>query len=190
MATIAKIVLLGDGAVGKTSLRQTFMGKHFTDKYQETIGADFSMKTVDVSVDEKQYSMKFQIWDLAGQQKFQTVRSVYYNGVRGVLVVFDLTRPETLENCKNWLADLRDHFVTSTPPPVVLLGNKVDLRKNFPTALSSKEGQALAQFLPADYCNNMFDIPYYETSAKTGEMVEKAFLGLGEHIIKIRNQVK
>ena len=87
-----KIILAGDGAVGKTSLREQYLGRGFTGQYLQTIGADFALKTDTVAGE----NVKYQIWDLAGQPRFKTVRSVYYIGAVGALLVFDITS----RNCK------------------------------------------------------------------------------------------
>ena len=75
-----KVLLCGDGMVGKTALRQRFMDRKFTGDYIRTIGADFAIKNLQLQVDEKDYSFKYIIWDLAGQPAFKSVRSLYYRG--------------------------------------------------------------------------------------------------------------
>jgi small GTP-binding protein len=181
---------MGDGAVGKTSLRNTYMGEQFTGQYLMTIGADFSIKEAPVFVDGIKYDLKFQIWDLAGQQRFQEVRSVYYSGSVGALLVYDITRPDTYENTIKWLIELGKHAGKKIPPPVVLLGNKMDLREDMPSSMSAKDGLTLAKILPKYYCEDKFDVPYFETSAKTGENVERAFLKLGKQIISLKQKFK
>ena len=99
---LIKIALIGDGAVGKTALRERFMGKEFTGDYVMTIGADFCIKTIDVSGK----TFKFQIWDLAGQPRFDAVRDLYYSGCLGALVIFDLTRPDSYVHLTNWVQEL------------------------------------------------------------------------------------
>jgi GTPase SAR1 family protein len=101
-----KICLLGDGGVGKTSLRERFLGKGFQSGYILTIGADFAVQ--DLNIDGQQY--KFQIWDLAGQQRFSAVRALYYKGSHGAILVFDNTRPESLYN----LGGILDQFIQSS----------------------------------------------------------------------------
>ncbi|NVM54526.1 MAG: hypothetical protein HWN66_12550 [Candidatus Helarchaeota archaeon] len=83
-----KLVLIGEGAVGKTSIRQKYMGKGFTGEYLKTIGADFASKTVELK-ETNGDSIKsiFQIWDLAGQQEFKEVRASFYGGTQGILLV-------------------------------------------------------------------------------------------------------
>jgi len=99
---VLKVVLIGDGAVGKTSIRNRFMGYGFETSHLMTLGADFSLKEVNRG-DE---IWKFQIWDLAGQEMFQQVRARFYQGAMGALLVFDITRKQTFLNITNWLNEL------------------------------------------------------------------------------------
>ena len=104
---LMKVCLLGDGAVGKTALRERYLGKEFTSSYLMTIGADFAVQKTLV----KDKEVKFQIWDLAGQERFNSVRSLYYSGSHGALFVFDVTRPESYQNIINgWLPELKKHI--------------------------------------------------------------------------------
>lgn len=177
---------MGDGAVGKTSLRNSFMGARFTGDYLMTVGADFSLKQCPVKVRGQNYDIKFQIWDLAGQQRFESVRSAYYNGTIGALLVYDITRQDSFENTVKWLMELgKNANIKGSPPPVILLGNKLDLREKVATSVSKEQGQLLAETLPEYYCNKQFDIPFFETSAVNGHNVDLAFQTLGERIIEL-----
>ena len=102
MSFLMKIVLAGDGAVGKTALRERYLGKGFSSNYMMTIGADFALK--EATIREK--SIKFQIWDLAGQPRFNSVRELYYRGSHGAMLVFDLTRRESFTNLYLWIDEL------------------------------------------------------------------------------------
>ncbi|MHA2203636.1 MAG: Rab family GTPase, partial [Candidatus Hodarchaeales archaeon] len=124
-----KICLLGDGGVGKTSLRERFLGKGFQSGYILTIGADFAVQNLEI--DGTQY--KFQIWDLAGQQRFEAVRALYYKGSHGAILVFDRTRPESLFNLENWKRELFTNVGRQIP--YIILGNKSDL----PNAIIQEE---------------------------------------------------
>ena len=97
-----KIVIIGDGGVGKTSIRSKFLGKGLKTSYIETIGADFSTKTVLVETKKNSIPITFQIWDLAGQPKFEKIRQLFYEGSQGIIFVFDLSRLDSLENIKLW----------------------------------------------------------------------------------------
>lgn len=170
-----KIVLAGDGAVGKTALRERYLGHGFKSQYLMTIGADFALKTVDI---EKQ-QVKFQIWDLAGQQRFQAVRSVYYAGSLGALLVFDITRRDSFENIEMWLDEIWKHNGKGHIP-VVILGNKYDLRDQTPGCVEEKEALDLAKNLSKKTKEKGFEVKFLNTSAKTGLNVADAFQTLGE----------
>ncbi len=162
---IFKIVLLGDGAVGKTALRTRYLGEGFKKSYSMTIGADFAVKRVNLDGTE----IVAQIWDLAGQIRFQSVREVYYQGATGALLVFDITRTETFENIPNWITELLENNKNRVVP-MVLIGNKSDLRDE--NSITKEAGEEYAKSL-SSWSN--FEIPYVETSAKEGSNVEEAF---------------
>lgn len=174
-----KITLLGDGEVGKTSLCNRYMRKGFVEDYTMTVGADVSFKNLQVG--EKQ--IKLQIWDIAGQPCFEAVRKSYFGGAVGALFVYDVTRPETLENARNWIEELWQHNEKGKVP-VMLLGNKIDLRDSFPSAVTSEQGQALADELSDPTMEIKLEIDHLETSAKTGKNVDEAFHVLAEEIVK------
>ncbi|MHA2334168.1 MAG: GTP-binding protein [Candidatus Hodarchaeales archaeon] len=175
---IVKIALIGDGAVGKTTLREKFIGKNYDSSYMMTIGADFATHVVNINGNE----VKFQIWDLAGQPRFSVVRSAYYQGVMGCLVVYDVTRIDSFNNIPKWI---KEAFNSSGhgQVPLVLLGNKIDLRGDSPGALSQKHGRVLAREINKFLSKKEFKCTYYETSAKTGENVQDAFKELGRIIL-------
>ncbi|MHA2366531.1 MAG: Rab family GTPase [Candidatus Hodarchaeales archaeon] len=108
MTMVVKLLILGDGAVGKTAIRQRYLGQGFRENYTQTIGADFAPKYIEMPKSElNPYGMvKTQIWDLVGQPSFEEVRSKYYLGSHGALLVFDITRNDTYENIINWQGEL------------------------------------------------------------------------------------
>jgi small GTP-binding protein len=171
---IFKISLLGEGAVGKTSLRRIYLGESFKEGYMMTIGADFAVKKM--ALNQVEYTL--QIWDLAGQQRFSAVREVYYRGTAGALLIFDISRPETYEVLPNWLHELvrnnKNRIV-----PIVLIGNKADLRESTPYSVPMEYAQEYADQL-SEWSG--FYVPYLETSAKTGLNVDKVFSILAENI--------
>ncbi|MFQ5979601.1 MAG: GTP-binding protein [Candidatus Heimdallarchaeota archaeon] len=176
-ATVYKITLLGGGAVGKTALRDSFMGKPFSADYHMTIGADIAFKST--TIDQRE--IQFQIWDLAGQPRFELVQPAYYRGSLGSLILFDLARPDTLDQVLDWVGRLWK-FSGKGKVPIILLGNKVDLRKSVATALQPDKGKAIAADLSKKSQTAGFEVPYLETSAKTGKNVEEAFVLLANAI--------
>ncbi|MFX1536628.1 MAG: Rab family GTPase [Promethearchaeota archaeon] len=179
---IYKTVLLGNGGVGKTSLRKRFIGEKFIGDYKITIGADFAIRQVTLEPTKKE--VIFQIWDLAGQARFETIRRVYYQGAHGALMVFDVTQMESFENTPQWINECWKHSGHKRIP-LILLGNKIDLRGTVPDPayVSTKQGERLAQELGKIL---KFPVWYFETSALTGENVSDAFQALGQLIEKYR----
>ncbi|MHA2295479.1 MAG: GTP-binding protein [Candidatus Hodarchaeales archaeon] len=172
---LMKIVLAGDGAVGKTALRERYLGKGFQAKYLMTIGADFALK--ESKIDGR--DLKFQIWDLAGQQRFSAVRSVYYLGCLGALLLFDVTRPDTFENIQSWVDEIWKNNGKGSIP-IVLLGNKVDLRDQFPNHVTDEQAMTYAERLSEKTRSEGFEVNYLPTSAKTGLNVPDSFDALGK----------
>jgi small GTP-binding protein len=171
-----KVLILGDGAVGKTSLRHRYMGRGFKSTYMMTIGADFVIKELTY---EDGTTVALQIWDIAGQDTFMQLRPTFYQGAVGALMVFDVTRPDTYNNISNWVNEIGkyhqiDHF------PIILIANKIDLRESIKMCITSSKGEELARSFENSYYNNSWKIPYVETSAKTGENVEDAFINLSK----------
>ena len=155
---VFKTLLLGDGAVGKTSLISQFTKGFIKKDYKMTIGVDIFSKVV--NTDEG--TVKLSVWDLAGQERFKAVRSAFFGGTAGALLVFDLTRIVTFKNLVGWLEELYKYGAPNAP--VVLIGNKVDLPHL--REVRREDAEWFAQEIGSEYI---------ETSAKTGEHVEEAF---------------
>lgn len=163
---IFKLVLLGEPAVGKTSIRKSYLGEGFTGNYSMTIGSDLALKRA--VYDDRNFTA--QIWDLAGQSGFASFRKIYYTGAMGAIVVFDLSRPKTYERLDRWITEIIDN--RGKMIPIILVGNKADLRGGEISMMSSVLGKEYAKAL-SDWSG--FDIPYIETSALTGQNIDKAF---------------
>jgi len=183
---IFKVILLGDGSVGKTSLRQVYMGENFKKRYHATLGADFSLKKFELDGEE----IQLQIWDLAGQPKFSAVRNKYYLNSSGLLLVFDLTRPETFENIPNWLNEYLDGS-DDTLVPIILIGNKHDLIENKNYQISPDEIQQYVDELRewGESRSENFSINFAMTSARYHLNVDPSFKGLTKMMIEnIKNE--
>lgn len=188
MGYMIKIVMIGDEAVGKTSLRRCFMGQHFDSNYIQTIGADLSVKNLTLTINSVSTAIQYQIWDVAGQGSFSDIRSIYYKGVLGVIIAYDVTSRRSFDNVTMWIKEIKENIEKGSIP-VVLLANKIDLRKSDDNSVSTSEGLQLAEKITEFYMGtpNSTLIPYFETSAKTGANVEMVFLKLLDMIIKHLN---
>lgn len=175
---VVKIILLGDGAVGKTSLRRRFLGKGFSSEYLMTIGADFAFSSIQIN----EATLNCQIWDLAGQPRFSGVRKAYYSGCFGGILVFDRTRPKTLDNTMLWLKDLWKDSGHG-PIPFILLGNKSDLLNEENLQLDEKAKSWAEGISEEIFPTKGFRATFLKTSAKTGLNVNKAFEVLGNEIL-------
>jgi small GTP-binding protein len=166
-----KICLLGDGAVGKTSLIRKYVMDKFDDKYLPTIGTKVSRKEIVIPFQKEKMvvDLTMIIWDIVGQKAYQKLRNMYYQGANGALVVCDITRRETLESMREWTNSL---FQVANPVPVLFLANKSDMIHK-------------AEFKPPDLeaIAAEFKSPYFYSSAKSGANVNRAFHRLGELMV-------
>ncbi len=163
----AKVCLVGERAVGKTSLIRRFVLDEFEDRYIATLGTKVSKKEIIVESANRGdgLTVDMTIWDIMGEKGFrELLKEAYFHGAQGILAVCDLTRRDTLKELDNWVQTVKR---VTGEVPVAVLGNKVDLAEDF--ALTDDELARSAR---------RHDAPYYLTSAKTGENVEKAFTEL------------
>lgn len=175
-----KIALIGDGGVGKTSIRTKFLGKGFKATYMETVGADFSTSTIYLEKNTEKIPITFQIWDLAGQPKFEKIRQLFYDGSQGLIFVFDLTRLDSLENIKNWVEEAIKNGVMGIP--VLLIGNKYDLQETGLVCCEPDDDLKLAQYIKKNLNKEKMPVHNIRTSAKTGYNIEEAFHLLAEEM--------
>ncbi len=166
-----KIIIIGEFAVGKTSLIRNYIDKEFTEDYKATIGTNLFLKKMKV----KDADVTITIWDLAGQTRFEKIRFAYYKGAQGVIAVGDLTRKSTFKRIEGfWLPDFRKNESIETP--VIILANKEDLKPEI-------DDDALHEV--AQRTNALSVI---KTSAKTGTHVNEAFSRLLEKVIELNSK--
>ncbi len=168
-----KIVMLGQGGVGKTSLVRRYVQNTFSKNYQQTIGSNFLLKKLNLGKNvntNKNTRMLMQLWDLSGQDSFRSVRSQYFLFSRGAILVFDLTRTATLYELDKWFDDL---LKRAGKIPLMVIGNKSDLEEQI--EVDTYEAKSIAE---------KYNANYVETSALTGVGVEDTFRDLAWQIIK------
>jgi Ras-related protein Rab-7A len=167
-----KIVLLGDGAVGKTSSVHRYLDNKFSNTYAATIGVDILNTKVKVKEDE----ISLNIWDLAGQDHFKSIRSKFYRGTSACVLIFDLTNTKTFDNIINWIEEAKN--LTSQNIPMFLVGNKTDL--DHLRQISNDKMKKLKEAY-----NNIFAV--FETSALTGEGINELFQFMAETLLSIQH---
>lgn len=165
---IKKMCMIGEAAVGKTSLIRRFVYDRFSDRYIATLGTKTSAKELQIITASEEVKLKLQIWDIIGLRSFAKLQKHAYNGANGAFFVVDITRKGTLQTFESWLLSL---YKVAGEIPVILLANKNDLKAEF--------GKPEIEELLKDY-----GFPYFLTSAKTGENVNNAFHILGKLMIE------
>lgn len=153
-----KIVLIGDSGVGKSNLLSRFTTNEFNIESKSTIGVEFATRTIEVEGKK----IKAQIWDTAGQERYRAITSAYYRGAVGALIVYDISKSSTYENCNHWLSELRENADDNVA--VGLIGNKSDLSH--------------LRAVPTDEAKNFAlenQLLFTETSALNSENVDQAF---------------
>ena len=175
-----KVLVVGDYAVGKTSLIRRYCLGDFTSNYRITIGVDFCVKSLDnCSADQPKISL--QLWDIAGHERFGAMTRVYYKFAIAAVVVFDLTRLSTLESARRWRQDITEKVVLpdGSPIPMVLMANKSDVADvDIPAA-------TLDQFVQEQEF-----LCWMPTSAKTGDGIEAAFGRLVQSIVSVTREMQ
>lgn len=163
-----KVCLIGDGYVGKTSIRQEYLGKGFKASYIPTLGVDFAQKSL--VYDNKKTQLV--IWDIAGQPLFKSLRQKYYQGCGGIILVYSVVDRSSFDNASKWLVEA--YGFMGELPPLIVAGNKIDLRPQRPKdeVVMPEEGKEFA-----DRFSERLKTPaiFIETSALTGENIDQAF---------------
>ncbi len=157
-----KCISVGDWQVGKTSMLKRFCDGTFSETYIPNIGCDFLTKTIKV----ENAKIKLVIWDIGGQRLPERFRKRYYKGAQGALLIFDVTRPETLQNLPVWREELLKHCGEI---PFIVCGNKIDLESK----INEPEAKNFAEEINS---------PLLFTSAKTGENINETFAFLAKKL--------
>ncbi|KAJ3449901.1 ras-related protein rab-5c [Anaeramoeba flamelloides] len=158
-----KVVLLGESAVGKSSMVFRFVNNTFSEKIESTIGATY----INYELDLGDYFAKLQIWDTAGQERYHSLTPMYYRGAKGAFIVYDVTSYDSFERAKDWVNELRSEG--SPDAKIMLIGNKIDLER-----IVKKE--EVMEYVKKE------QLLYHECSAKSGVGVRDAFFELTKSI--------
>ncbi|XP_034839197.1 ras-related protein Rab-21 [Maniola hyperantus] len=156
-----KVVLLGEGCVGKTSILLRYIEDKFNDKHLTTLQATFLNKKLNINGKR----INLSIWDTAGQEKFHALGPIYYRNSNGAILVYDITDEESFGKVKNWVKELKK--MLGSDIVLVIAGNKIDLEHERMVPLEEAESYA-----------NMVGAKHFYTSAKLNQGVEELFLEL------------
>jgi Ras-related protein Rab-2A len=161
-----KYIIIGDTGVGKSCLLLQFTDKRFRHDHDLTIGVEFGARQV--NIDGK--LIKLQIWDTAGQESFRSITRSYYRGATGALLVYDISRRDSFNHVSRWLNEAREF---ANPNMVIMLiGNKADMHRR---EVSFEEGANFAR---------KNGLVFQETSAKTAQNVEEAFVSTAQQVLE------
>lgn len=163
-----KVTIIGDMGVGKTSIMSRYVTNDFSPIHRATIGVEFKLKRL--IIDDTIVSLK--LWDTCGEEKYNSITRQYYKNANGVLIVFDLTNPKSIEKLNQWLANVKDENDENIV--VFLVGNKSDAKNKI--LQLSEEGRKFAE-------SN--SIPYSEVSAKTGSGITGLFDSIARKMVEV-----
>ena len=158
-----KVVFLGEGRVGKTSIGKRWVEGKFDSGTRSTVSAAFFQKTVQYST----RSFDIQLWDTAGQEEFHSLAPIYYKDAQAAILVFSVTDSKSFERMQQWKKEL--NASRGDTIKIIICGNKIDLPSQ--RCVKTEDGEKIAKD---------FGSQYFEVSAKTGEGIDNMFMHLAE----------
>eukprot|EP01038_Epipyxis_sp_PR26KG_P013076 gene13076-17528_t len=161
-----KVVLLGEGRVGKTSILLRYTKGEYNDRQISTLQASYLDKRIDIG----SHSVQLSIWDTAGQERFHALGPIYYRDASGALLVYDITDAESFNKVKNWVRELRK--IVGNDITIVIAGNKIDLEKN--RNVSEEDATKYAESVGASH---------FFTSAKANRGLDEVFQSLAQKML-------
>ncbi|KAF1805995.1 ras family-domain-containing protein [Mucor lusitanicus] len=170
-----KLVLLGESAVGKSSLVQRFVNREYVENREPTIGAAFLTQKCTF----QDRTIKFEIWDTAGQERFHSLAPMYYRNAQAAIVVYDITKSATLDKAKSWVKELQRQ--ANTDIVIALVGNKLDLCSDEETDESSDNERQVPKEDAQAYADEA-GLLFFETSAKSSTNVDSVFTAIAKKI--------
>ena len=157
--SLYKILILGDSTVGKTCFLTRYADNTFQENQMATLGVDYKLKNVKM---EDGNTVKLQIWDTAGQDRFHSLTRNYFKGAHGIILLYDITTQSSFDNVSKWIKQIKED--ASEKVVIILVGNKIDLEHK--RAIPTEEGEKIAED---------FGLIFFECSAKTGKNINEAF---------------
>jgi small GTP-binding protein len=166
----AKVVLLGDSGVGKSSIANRYVNNTFTEAFDVTIGGGYLQQLVRLNDGS---TLKMEIWDTGGQERFRALLQLYYRGAHAAIITYDVTTESSLDDCEYWVNELKNNEESCL---LCLCGNKADVTST-ERRVDPKKAEAFAV---------KHGMIWMETSAKTGHNISKLFERLGQELITRR----
>ena len=169
---ILSVLSVGNSAVGKSAILEKYLNDVFNDKMLSTIGKEFYFLEKNFVFDGAEVPLKAKIWDSSGQERFKNIVVSASKNTQGIFLVYDVTKQETFNDLQGWIDSVKGTKDLKTFP-FIIMANKIDLADK--RVISHQQGKSFADNL---------SIPYFETSAKTGEGLQEAFQCLFERVYK------